>query len=33
MLNQIVVVGRLVRNPEVKELEDGKKVSKYFIIL
>lgn len=27
MLNQTVLVGRLVREPEVKELEDGKKVS------
>ena len=27
MLNQVVLVGRIVRDPEVKELEDGKKVS------
>ena len=27
MLNQIVVVGRLVDNPKVETLEDGKKVS------
>lgn len=27
MLNQIVVVGRLTKTPEVKELEDGKKVT------
>jgi single-strand DNA-binding protein len=27
MLNQIVIVGRLVRDPEVKETESGKKVS------
>lgn len=27
MLNQLVVVGRLAKEPEVKELEDGKKVS------
>lgn len=27
MLNQIVLVGRLVEKPEVKELEGGKKVS------
>lgn len=27
MLNQIVLVGRLVSNPEIKELENGKKVS------
>ncbi len=27
MLNQIVVVGRLVRNPELRETENGKKVS------
>lgn len=26
-MNQSVLVGRLVRDPEVKELEDGKKVS------
>lgn len=26
MLNQIVLVGRLVKNPEKKELESGKKV-------
>lgn len=26
MLNQIVLVGRLVKKPEVKELESGKKV-------
>lgn len=33
MLNQIVVVGRLVRNPEVKELEDGKKVSNVTVAI
>lgn len=27
MLNQIVIVGRLVRNPELRETENGKKVS------
>ena len=27
MLNQLVLVGRIVREPEVKELESGKKVS------
>lgn len=27
MLNQVVLVGRLTRNPEVKELEDGKKLA------
>lgn len=27
MLNQIVVVGRLTKNPEIKELENGKKVA------
>lgn len=27
MLNQMVVVGRLVRDPEVRETENGKKVS------
>lgn len=27
MLNQVVLVGRLVANPNVKELETGKKVS------
>ncbi len=27
MLNQVVLVGRLTRNPEVKELDDGKKLS------
>lgn len=27
MLNQVVIVGRLVRDPEVKETESGKKVS------
>lgn len=27
MLNQLVLVGRLTRDPEVKELENGKKVS------
>lgn len=27
MLNQLVIVGRLVKDPEVKELEKGKKVS------
>ena len=27
MLNQTVLVGRLVRDPEVKKLEDGKEVS------
>lgn len=25
MLNQVVVVGRLVKTPEIKEMEDGKK--------
>lgn len=27
MLNQIVIVGRITKTPEVQELEDGKKVS------
>lgn len=27
MLNQIVIVGRLVKNPELKETEKGKKVT------
>ena len=27
MLNQIVIVGRLVQDPEIKELENGKKVT------
>ena len=27
MLNQIVLVGRLVQDPEIKELENGKKVT------
>ena len=27
MLNQTIIVGRLVKNPEIKELESGKKVS------
>ena len=27
MLNQVIVVGRLTQNPEIKELESGKKVS------
>lgn len=27
MLNQVVIVGRIVQDPEVKELEDGKKVT------
>ena len=27
MLNQVVLVGRITREPELKELEDGKKVS------
>ena len=27
MLNQTVLVGRLVRDPEIKKLEDGKEVS------
>ena len=26
-MNQVVIVGRLTKDPEVKELEDGKKVS------
>ena len=28
MLNQVVIVGRLVRNPELKETETGKKITK-----
>ncbi len=28
MLNQIVLVGRLVRNPELKETENGKKITR-----
>ena len=31
MLNQIVIVGRITKTPEVKELEDGKKVSNITI--
>ena len=31
MLNQVVAVGRLVRKPELKELEDGKSVSNITI--
>ena len=27
MMNQICIIGRLVRDPETKELEDGKRVS------
>ena len=27
MLNQVVVVGRLVQDPEIKELENGQRVS------
>ena len=27
MLNQVVLVGRLVRDPELKELENGNKLS------
>lgn len=27
MLNQVIIVGRLVKKPEIKELESGKKVS------
>lgn len=27
MLNQLVIVGRLVRDPEIKELENGRKVA------
>ena len=27
MMNQTCIIGRLVRDPEIKELEDGKKVS------
>ena len=27
MLNQVVVVGRIVRDPELNETENGKKVS------
>ena len=27
MLNQIVIVGRLVRNPELRETENGKKIT------
>ena len=27
MLNQVILVGRLARNPEVQELENGKKVA------
>lgn len=27
MLNQVVLVGRIVRDPEIKKLENGKKVS------
>lgn len=31
MLNQVIIVGRLVEKPEVKELETGKKVSKITV--
>lgn len=31
MLNQVIMVGRLVSKPEVKELESGKKVSNITI--
>ena len=31
MLNQVVLVGRLVRNPELKETETGKKVTNITI--
>ncbi|MDD2489638.1 MAG: single-stranded DNA-binding protein [Bacilli bacterium] len=31
MLNQIVIVGRLVRNPELRETESGKKVTNITI--
>ena len=31
MLNQIVLVGRLTQDPEIKELENGKKVSNITI--
>lgn len=31
MLNQVIMVGRLVKNPEIKELESGKKVSNITI--
>lgn len=27
MLNQVVIVGRLVKEPEIKETQDGKKIS------
>lgn len=31
MLNQVVIVGRLVDNPTTKELEDGKKISEIVV--
>lgn len=31
MLNQLVMVGRIVRDPELKELDDGKKLSNITI--
>lgn len=31
MMNQTCIIGRLVRDPELKELEDGKKVSNITI--
>jgi single-stranded DNA-binding protein len=33
MLNQIVVVGRLVSEPEKKELENGKVVSNIILVV
>lgn len=33
MLNQLVLVGRLVQDPEVKELEDGKKVTNITVAI
>ena len=33
MLNQVVLVGRLVKDPEIVEIEDGKKVSNITIAI
>lgn len=33
MLNQVVMVGRLLKKPEIKELENGKKVGTITLIV
>ena len=33
MLNQVVMVGRLLEKPEIKELENGKKVGNITLIV